>query len=189
MDANDRVLLIDVENTVGPNRPRPALVRARVTALRAAAGTVHHTVACYSAADPSADVVVSVLAEHGVAPWPVPPAPDAAEAALLHTPATSTRAVCLGRRPRPRQHPPCSPPRSATQPPTNESTSPSRVTWSPLNWCTCTTGLSSSPRALNPMRLFEAPSNAMVRSRSLMLWRVVLPASIVRSSALAASYA
>jgi hypothetical protein len=83
MHAEDRVLLIDVENSVGPVRPRPALVRARVGALRAAAGDVHHVVACYSATDPAADVLVSVLAELGVAPWPVPPGRDAAETALL----------------------------------------------------------------------------------------------------------
>jgi hypothetical protein len=62
VDAGDRVLLVDLENAVGAVRPRPALVRARVTALRQAAGTVHHVVACYSATDPAADVVVSVHA-------------------------------------------------------------------------------------------------------------------------------
>jgi len=83
MQPDDRVLLIDMENTVGSVRPRPAVVRARVRALQAAAGRVHHVVACYSAANPAADVVVSVLAELGVAPWPVPPGTDAAETALL----------------------------------------------------------------------------------------------------------
>jgi hypothetical protein len=80
---NDRVLLIDMENAVGSIRPRAAVVRARVTALRAAAGDVHHVVACYSAADPAAGEMVSVLAELGVAPWPVLPGRDAAETALL----------------------------------------------------------------------------------------------------------
>ncbi len=83
MQPDDRVLLIDMENAVGSVRPRPVVVRARVRALQAAAGRVHHVVACYSAADPAADVVVSVLAELGVAPWPVPPGTDAADTALL----------------------------------------------------------------------------------------------------------
>ncbi|KJE20121.1 hypothetical protein FF36_05612 [Frankia torreyi] len=83
MQADDRVLLIDVENAVGSVRPRPELVRSRVRALVEAAGAVHHVVACYAQDDPAADGVVSVLAELGVAPWPVPSKADAADQALL----------------------------------------------------------------------------------------------------------
>lgn len=83
MQADARVVLVDLENMVGAVRPRPALVRACVAVLRAAAGPAHHALACYSTADPATDGLVSVLAELGVAPWPVPPGPDAAETALL----------------------------------------------------------------------------------------------------------
>jgi len=40
-------------------------------------------VACYAQDDPSLDEVVSVLAELGVAPWPVPSSANAADKALL----------------------------------------------------------------------------------------------------------
>jgi hypothetical protein len=83
MRAGDRVLLIDVENTVGSVRPRPDVVRRRVGALVSAAGPVHHVVASYAPDDPAVDVAVSVLAELGVAPWPVPPGANAADHALL----------------------------------------------------------------------------------------------------------
>ncbi len=72
MQAEDRVLLIDVENMIGSVRSRPDLVSARVRALLDAAGPVHHTLACYTQVDPAIDRVASVLAELGVAPWPVP---------------------------------------------------------------------------------------------------------------------
>lgn len=78
-----RVLLIDMENVVGADRPRPGVIRARIGALLAAAGDVHHAVASYAVRDPAANLTVSVLAELGVSPWPVPPGPDAAETALL----------------------------------------------------------------------------------------------------------
>jgi hypothetical protein len=54
MRTDDRVLLIDVENTVGSVRPRVDVVRRRVTALIFAAGPVHHIVASYAPADPAA---------------------------------------------------------------------------------------------------------------------------------------
>lgn len=77
------VLLIDVENVIGPFKPRLPMVRARVQALLAAAGPVEHTLACFSQQWPAKDSVISALIELGVAPWPVPPGPDAAEIALI----------------------------------------------------------------------------------------------------------
>ncbi|MCK9921180.1 hypothetical protein MXD61_04550 [Frankia sp. AgPm24] len=83
MQEQDRVLLIDVENSVGSIRAHPDLVRRRIEVLLDAAGPVHHALACYAQDNPGADTLVSVLAELGVAPWPVPSAADAADHALL----------------------------------------------------------------------------------------------------------
>ncbi|ANZ39892.1 hypothetical protein BBK82_31480 [Lentzea guizhouensis] len=83
MDATDKVLLIDVENAVGPNQPRPRVLRTRVSALVAAAGPVHHVMASYSHQDAHEDFTLSVLAELGVAAWRVPRHANAAEHALL----------------------------------------------------------------------------------------------------------
>ncbi|GAA3462772.1 hypothetical protein ACFFSW_25385 [Saccharothrix longispora] len=81
--SETKVLLIDVENVVGPVNPSPGLVRSRIGALLAAAGPVHHAMAGYSRQDPAGDRVVSVLAEMGVCTWVVPPGTDAAEKVLL----------------------------------------------------------------------------------------------------------
>ncbi|MBW4720503.1 hypothetical protein [Saccharothrix obliqua] len=81
--SDAKVLLIDVENVVGPVNPSPQLVRARVAALLHAAGPLHHVMAGYSRTDPANDATVSVLAEMGVAARVVPPGNDAAEKALL----------------------------------------------------------------------------------------------------------
>lgn len=78
-----RLLLIDLENSIGAVRPRPRVLRARLGALLTAAGAVHHTVAGYAVADFADDPTASVLAELGVAPLRVSPAPDAAELVLL----------------------------------------------------------------------------------------------------------
>ncbi|CAO5240216.1 hypothetical protein [Frankia sp. AgKG'84/4] len=83
MQADDRVLLIDLENMVGLVQPRPDLVRARVHALLEAAGPVHHALASYAQGEPSSDRGASVLAELRVAPWPVPAGKNAADDALL----------------------------------------------------------------------------------------------------------
>jgi hypothetical protein len=78
-----RVLLIDLENSVGAVRPRRRVLLARVEALLAAAGPVHHAVAGYGGADLADDPTASTLAELGVAALRVAPAPDAAEEVLL----------------------------------------------------------------------------------------------------------
>lgn len=78
-----RVLLIDVDNVVGAVRPGETVVRARVGALLAAAGPVHHVVACYAITGNGPDRVRSVLAELGVAGWAVPAGANAAETALV----------------------------------------------------------------------------------------------------------
>lgn len=78
-----RVLLIDLENSVGAVRPRRRVLLARVEALLAAAGPVHHAVAGYGGADLTDDPTASTLAELGVAALRVTPAPDAAEEVLL----------------------------------------------------------------------------------------------------------
>ncbi|ACU36313.1 hypothetical protein KCV87_08150 [Actinosynnema pretiosum subsp. pretiosum] len=78
-----RVLLIDLENAVGAIRPRPRVLRGRVTALLGAAGPVHHAIAGYSGADLADDPTASLLAELGVGALRVAPAQDAAENALL----------------------------------------------------------------------------------------------------------
>ncbi|MEU7481752.1 hypothetical protein AB0A63_37650 [Lentzea sp. NPDC042327] len=83
MEATDKVLLIDLENVVGPNQPRPRLLRARVGALVAAAGPVHHVMAGYSHPGTHEDLTLSVLAELGVAACRVPQHANAAEHALL----------------------------------------------------------------------------------------------------------
>ncbi|MBY8848321.1 hypothetical protein K7G98_06655 [Saccharothrix sp. MB29] len=76
------MLLIDVENVVGPVNPAGAGALAH-RALLAAAGPVHHAMEGYSRQDPAGDRVVSVLAEMGVCTWVVPPGTDAAEKVLL----------------------------------------------------------------------------------------------------------
>ncbi len=81
--ADDRVLLIDVENAVGPVAPGAGVVRSRVRALIDAAGEPHHVLACYAPQDPQADRTVSVLAEMGVATWQVAKGVDAADHALI----------------------------------------------------------------------------------------------------------
>lgn len=68
---------------VGPNQPRPRVLRARVGALLVAAGPVHHVMASYSRDDTEDDFTVSVLAELGAAAWRVPHHANAAEHALL----------------------------------------------------------------------------------------------------------
>ncbi|MEU4807406.1 hypothetical protein [Actinosynnema sp. NPDC023587] len=78
-----RVLLIDLENSVGAVRPRRRVLLARVEALLVAAGPVHHAVAGYGGADLADDPTASALAELGVAALRVAPAPDAAEEVLL----------------------------------------------------------------------------------------------------------
>lgn len=85
MPAEDtpRLLIIDLENVVGPGHPRQRVLRSRITALLDAAGPVHHAVAGYAVTDLAEDPTASVLAELRVAPLRVPPAPDAAELVLL----------------------------------------------------------------------------------------------------------
>ncbi|MFT7840316.1 hypothetical protein Q5530_29590 [Saccharothrix sp. BKS2] len=83
MGAADRVLLIDVDGVVGPDAPRPELVRARVAAVLRAAGPVHHALACYTGAGPGPDLVGSALTELGVPSRAVPPGRGAVAAALL----------------------------------------------------------------------------------------------------------
>ncbi|QFZ23021.1 NYN domain-containing protein [Saccharothrix syringae] len=83
MEAAQRVLLIDLENMIGPVNPQPELVRGRIAALVRAAGPVHHALACYARTDPQLDLIGSVLAEMGVPSRVVVPGPDAAEKALL----------------------------------------------------------------------------------------------------------
>lgn len=76
------VLLIDAENVIGPSKPRLPVVRARAQTLLAAAGPVHHAVACYAHEWPADTTVTSALIELGIVPWPVPADRDAAEIAL-----------------------------------------------------------------------------------------------------------
>ncbi|MFT7841467.1 hypothetical protein Q5530_35480 [Saccharothrix sp. BKS2] len=83
MEAAQRVLLIDLENMIGPVNPRPELVRGRITALVRAAGPVHHALACYARTEPELDVIGNVLTEMNVPSRVVAPGPDAAEKALL----------------------------------------------------------------------------------------------------------
>ncbi|MGI9003765.1 MAG: hypothetical protein ACR2GH_19305 [Pseudonocardia sp.] len=78
-----RLLLIDLENMVGTPGPRERPLRARVSALLAAAGPVHHAVAGYTTTETGQDAVASILAELGVAPLRTAPGPDAAELVLL----------------------------------------------------------------------------------------------------------
>ena len=82
-EAPARLLLIDLENSIGAVNPRERLLRTRVGALLAAAGPVHHAVAGYAVAELADDPTASVLAELGVAPLRVAPTPDAAEVVLL----------------------------------------------------------------------------------------------------------
>jgi hypothetical protein len=81
-EGSRRLLLIDLENSVGPS-PRPAVLRSRVQALLAAAGPTHHAVAGYASADLTDDPTASMLAQLGVAPLRTSPAPDSADAVLL----------------------------------------------------------------------------------------------------------
>jgi hypothetical protein len=78
--ADDRILLLDLEN-LGTELLRPRPLRARLEALLAVAGVIHHAIAAYAL--PDADPVASLLAELRIAPLRVPPGPDAAELALL----------------------------------------------------------------------------------------------------------
>jgi hypothetical protein len=82
VNAGDRILLLDVEN-LGMVRMRPHLLRARLEAILAAAGEIHHAVASYSLPDGAEDPLASLLAELRIAPLPVPPGANAAELALL----------------------------------------------------------------------------------------------------------
>lgn len=83
MNADDRILLLDLEN-LGTVRLRPRPLRARLETLLAAAGEIHHAVAAYALpTDDDSDPVVSLLAELRIAPLRVPPGADAAELALL----------------------------------------------------------------------------------------------------------
>jgi hypothetical protein len=106
------VLLIDVENMIGPFTPRLPMVRARMQALLAAAGPVEHALACFSQQWPAKDSVISALIGLGVVPWPVPPGPQVeggghhgAMAGVAHPDehrAPSAGAVLYLRRERPR---------------------------------------------------------------------------------------
>ncbi len=79
MDADDRLLLIDVENVVGHPGASAAAVCRRVGALLDAAGGVHHAVAGYPRPDEGTpDVLACLFAELGVAPLSVPPGVGAA---------------------------------------------------------------------------------------------------------------
>ncbi|GAB3214214.1 hypothetical protein GCM10027294_52720 [Marinactinospora endophytica] len=80
MRADDRVLLIDVENVLG-SRPRNA--GERLAALLADVGPLHHAVAGYAAHDPAGDLLASVLAELGIAPLRVLAGADAADRGLI----------------------------------------------------------------------------------------------------------
>ncbi|GLZ28068.1 hypothetical protein Lesp02_02580 [Lentzea sp. NBRC 105346] len=83
MNADDRVLLLDLEN-LGSARLRPRPLRARLETLLDAAGETHHVVAAYAVPECNGvDPVASVLAELRIAPLRVPTGPDAAELALL----------------------------------------------------------------------------------------------------------
>ena len=77
------MLLIDLENAVGTIHVRPRVLRSKVHALLQAAGPIHHALASYAQADAAGDLVVSVLAELGVASWRVAQHDNAAEHALL----------------------------------------------------------------------------------------------------------
>lgn len=83
MRAANRVLLIDVDGVVGPDAPRPELVRERVAAVLRAAGPVHHALACYTGEPTGLDELGSVLAELGVPSRVVPPGRGAVAGALL----------------------------------------------------------------------------------------------------------
>ncbi|GAA1296185.1 hypothetical protein [Saccharothrix xinjiangensis] len=83
MRAANRVLLIDVDGVVGPDAPRPELVRERVAAVLRAAGPVHHALACYTGEPVGLDELGSALAELGVPSRAVPPGRGAVAGALL----------------------------------------------------------------------------------------------------------
>ncbi len=100
MNADDRTLLLDLEN-LGARWLRPRPFRARLAALLAAAGPVHHAVAAYSSPPEANDgALASMLAEHRIAPLRVLPGPDAAELALLahahHVHAAGGRVFLVG---------------------------------------------------------------------------------------------
>ena len=83
MNADDRILLLDLEN-LGTVRLRPRPLRARLETLLAAAGEIHHAVAAYAlSAEETSDPLASLLAELRIAPLRVPTGTDAAELALL----------------------------------------------------------------------------------------------------------
>ena len=83
MNADDRVLLLDLEN-LGTVRLRPRPLRVRLETLLATAGEIHHAVAAYAQpAGEDGDPPASILAELRIAPLRVPPGADAAELALL----------------------------------------------------------------------------------------------------------
>ncbi|GAA1264598.1 hypothetical protein [Saccharothrix xinjiangensis] len=83
MNADDRVLLLDLEN-LGTVRLRPRPLRARLETLLAAAGEIHHAVAAYALpTGEDTDPLASLLAELRIAPLRVPPGADGAEVALL----------------------------------------------------------------------------------------------------------
>jgi hypothetical protein len=84
VQPDDRVLLIDLENTVGSCRAKEALIRRRVGLLLSAAGPLHHAVASYAVKTIDAsEAVASTLADLGVTAFPAPDEADAAEKALL----------------------------------------------------------------------------------------------------------
>lgn len=85
MQASDRVLLIDVENVLGGlDRRRPLVFQTRIAVLLGAAGgPLHHCVAAFGMGSARDQALLSLLAEIGVAPWPVTPGPNAADRALL----------------------------------------------------------------------------------------------------------
>lgn len=83
MNADDRILLLDLEN-LGTVRLRPRPLRARLETLLATAGEIHHAVAAYAlSAEETGDPLASLLAELRIAPLRVLPGADAAELALL----------------------------------------------------------------------------------------------------------
>jgi len=84
MNGDDRTLLLDLENLLGNVRQRPRPLRARLEAVLAAAGQIHHAVAAYALPDSDTiDPLASMLAELRIGPLRVLPGADAAEHALL----------------------------------------------------------------------------------------------------------
>lgn len=100
MNADDRILLLDLEN-LGSVWLRPRPLRARLETLLASAGEIHHAVAAYALpAGADADPLASLLAELRIAPLRVAPGADAAELALLaharHSHAEGARNFLVG---------------------------------------------------------------------------------------------